>query len=197
MTSRKLHSPLPFLVSVALVVGPIADARADETPPDDTPPQEIASRILEEDRDVERRVVGLTRFRVSFPQRVSGAVGAMVVRQPARYDCSTVCEYKGLFVQAEPGLSGGELSAGYAVLMGEKGRNEHFLSKVYLGYGIKGALLRTWNDADLTPSDQTLLGIEGDFTIIHVNFSLGLFRHVGSGEADDPWVVTGGIGWGF
>jgi hypothetical protein len=197
MTFRILPNSLWLLVSVVLTVGPLAAARADEATPGDAPPQDITDRILEEDRDVERRVVGLTRFRVSFPQRASAAVGAMMVRQPARYDCSTVCEFKGLFVQAEPGLSGGELSAGYAVVMGEKGRNEHFLSRVYMGYGIKAALLRTWNDADLTPSDQTLLGIEGEFAVIHVNFSLGLFRHVGSGEVRDPWVVAGGVGWGF
>lgn len=197
MTSCFLSDSLRVWVSVALLAGPLGAAIADETRPADGPAQDITARILEEDRDLERRVAGLTRFRVSFPQRASAAIGAMWVRQPARYDCSTVCEYKGLFVQAEPGLSGGELSAGYAVLMAEKGRNEHFLSKVYLGYGVKAALLRTWNDADLTPSDQTLLGMEGDFTIIHINFSLGLFRHVGSGEVDDPWVVAGGVGWGF
>jgi hypothetical protein len=196
MISRILSDSLRFLVPVALIAGSLA-ARADEPPSGEAPPQDITARILEEDRDLERRVVGLTRFRLSHPQRASAAIGAMMVRQPARYDCSTVCEYRGVFVQAEPGISGGELSAGYAVLMGEKGRNEHFLSRVYLGYGIKGALLRTWNDADLTPSDQTLVGVEGDFTIIHVNFSLGLFRPVDTGEAEDPWVVTGGVGWGF
>ena len=139
----ELERDMGVFDSVMLIVGPLAAARADVAPPGDALPEDIATRILEEDRDVERRVVGLTRFRVSFPQRASAAIGAMMVRQPARYDCTTVCEYKGVFVQAEPGFSGGELSAGYAVLMGEKGRNERFLSKVYLGYGIKGALLRT------------------------------------------------------
>ena len=121
----------------------------------------------------------------------------MVVRQPASYDCTTVCQFRGWLFQAEPGLAGGQLSAGYAVVTGEKGRNKHFLSNVYVGYGVKGALLRTWGEANLDPPDQTLLGVEGDFTVIRVNFSLGVFRHVGSGEPDDRWLIAGGIGWGF
>ena len=83
------------------------------------------------------------------------------------------------------------------VIMGETGRTRSFLSDIYLAYGIKGALLRTWGGADLRPADQTFVGVEGDFTVIRVNFSLGVFRHVGSGNPDDDWIVTGGIGWGF
>jgi hypothetical protein len=191
------HRSLAVLVAAVLATGPLAAAPSDEAPAAENLSGDITSGILEEERNLERRVVGLSRIRLSFPQRLSGAVGAMVVRQPANYDCSTVCEFRGLFVQAEPGLSGGQLSAGYATVMGEKGRNEHFLSSVYLGYAIKGALLRTWNDADLRPSDQTLLGVEGDFTIIRINFSLGLFRRLGSGDVDDPWVIAGGVGWGL
>ena len=189
--------PLAAMTLLAATAGFLGATPPDETTgPDDLSP-ELALRILDEENDTERRVVGLSRFRVSFPQRLSAAVGAMWVRQPASYDCSSVCKYKGWFVQAEPGLSGGQLSAGYAVVMGEKGSNAHFLSRAFLGYGVRGALLRTWNDADLTPPDQTLLGVEGDFTVIHINFSLAVFRHVGSSHPEDPWVVAGGVGLGF
>ncbi len=180
-----------------MIVLAIGSYQAGEPVETSSPESEFTSAILKEERDLERRIVGLGRVRVSFPQRVSGALGAMIVRQPVSYDCSTLCEFRGLFIQAEPGYSGGQINAGYAVVFGEKGRNEHLLSKVYMAYGLKGAFLRTWNDADLVPSDQTLLGLEGDFTIIGINFSLGAFRQIGQDRQAEDWVVTGGIGWGF
>ena len=171
-------------------------AELQEPPETEPPAGDLTSRILEEEQDSELRVVGVSRARVSFPQRVSAGVGAIFSRQPTIYDCNTVCEFRGLFVQAEPGYSGGQLGIGYADIMGEKGDRD-FLSKVYLAWGIKAALLKTWNGADLTPSNQTLLGLEGDFTVIRINFSLGVFKHVGSGDPDEPWVLTGGVGWGY
>jgi len=182
-----------------LLLAAVTSVGAEPQEPPRTEPAagDLTSRIVEEEQDRELRVVGVSRARLSFPQRVSAGVGAIFSRQPAIYDCSTICEFRGLFVQAEPGYSGGQLSVGYADIVGEKGDREHFLSKVYLAWGIKAALLKTWNGADLTPSDQTLMGVESDFTVIRVNFSLGVFRHVGSGDPNEPWVLTGGVGWGF
>ena len=195
-----LESPLKLLAVLALTMSTLSALAAtpleDATEHGATSP-DITTSILEEQQTTESRVVGLSRFRVSYPQRVSGALGAMWVRQPTSYDCSAVCDFKGPFVQAEPGLSGGQLSVGYAALKAEKRNNKHFLSRTFLGYGIRAALLRTWNDASLTPPDQTLLGVEADLSIIHINFSLAVFHHVGSGDPDDPWIVSGGIGVGF
>jgi hypothetical protein len=195
MTGSRLHLlyvPILLLVTVAAAAAEPQDPPATEPAADD-----LTKRILEEEQDSELRVVGVSRVRLSFPQRISAGVGAMFSRQPTIYDCRTVCEFRGLFVQAEPGYSGGQLSIGYADIMGEKGDNEHFLTRVYLAWGVKAALLKSWNGADLTPSDQTLLGVEGDFTVIRINFSLGVFKHVGSGDPDEPWLLTGGVGWGF
>ena len=97
----------------------------------DSDPAEIRREIVEHDANRERRVVGVGRLRISHPQRLSGALGAMFVRQPADYDCTSVCEYRGLLLQAEPGLDGGQISAGYAVLWGEKDRRKHLLSSVF------------------------------------------------------------------
>jgi len=158
---------------------------------------ELTEQIKNEDRNQEFRVVGMGRARVSYPQKFSVALGGIVSRQPKDYDCRTVCVFRGFMMQAEPGLSGGQLSAGYAVVNGVMKPDTRTLSHVYVGYGIKGALLRTWGDSDLGPDNRTLAGVEGEFTFIGINVSLGLFRHVGSDDPDDPWVVTGGIGWGF
>jgi len=64
------------------------------------------------------------------------------------------------------------------------------------GFGAKALVMRTWGDSPLTPQDQTLAGVEGEFTVARVNFSLGILRSLAD-DRDDPWVVTGGIGWGF
>lgn len=158
---------------------------------------ELRARILAEERDSETRVVGLLRVRASHPQGISGAVGAMRVRQPASYDCRTTCAQRGPFVQLEPGLGGLQLGAGWARLIAERGGRERFLSQVYVGFGIKGVLLRTWDDRALRPAGQSFAGIEGEFSITTVNFSLGLLRGISVGRDDERWVVTGGLGWGF
>ena len=95
-------------------------------------------------------------------------------------------------------MRGARSRVGYGKLIGGKQHREEFLSQIYVGWGIKAALLRTWAEqANLNPPNQSFLGLEGSATVINVNFSLGVFRHVGSSDADDDWRVTGGIGWGF
>ena len=44
---------------------------------------------------------------------------------------------------------------------------------------------------------KTLAGIEGDVTLRRFNLSLDLLRHVGSGDPDDRWILSGGVGWSF
>ncbi len=160
-------------------------------------PEELKRRIIEEEREQESRIVGFRRVRLSLPQRLSVGVGALFSRQPTRYHCTSVCEFRGWLVQAEPGISGGQISAGWAAINAEKGSNDFFLSKVFLSWGFRGTVLRTWGNADLNPPDQTLIGAEADFTVIRVNFSLGVFRHVGGGDPNREWIVGGGVGWEF
>lgn len=156
----------------------------------------VLDRVRAGDRDRELSLTPVGRLRVSYPQRVSGSIGAILSRQPPQ-ECTTTCELRGLLFQAEPGFGGGQMSAGYAVIVGGKNQQERFLSQVYMAYGIKAALLRTWHGSSLDPEDQSLLGVEGAVSIVNLNFSLGAFRHVGSGDPDDAWLVSGGVGWGF
>ncbi len=157
----------------------------------------IEERVRLADLARERRVIPLGRLRLSHPQQVSAGIGALLARQPAGPVCKTACELRGLIVRAEPGLAGGQVSAGYAKLVGGTASREQFLSQVYLAWGVKGALLRTWGEANLDPRHQTLLGAEAEVAVINVGFSLGAFRHVGSGDPNHGWVMTGGLGWGF
>ena len=187
-----MHKRLQVLALGILCLG-LGHASADGSPTLD----ELKSRILQEQNDTERRIVAFNRVRVGFPQRLSAATGWIFSRQPKHRDCRVVCPFDGWTVQVEPGWSGGQLAVGYASIRGETGAGNRYIRNPYLGWGIKGALLRSWNGADLHPPDQTLLGVEGEFTVIQLNFSLSLFREIGPGPADDDWIVGGGFGWGF
>lgn len=183
--------------SALLLLCPLRLAAATE-PADESgdPAASLEKQVRAADRDRRWTVTPVGRLRITHPQQVSAAIGALVSAQPAGFDCVATCEYRGWLLQAEPGLAGGQLSAGWAKLVGGKAHRERFLSQVYVGYGFKAALLRTWGDANLSPPDQTFLGVESAVTIININFSLAGFRHVGSGAGDD-WRIAGGIGWGF
>jgi hypothetical protein len=154
-------------------------------------------QVLAHERDRVTRTVGLARVRLTYPQEISGAIGAMLVKQPRDYDCTTVCDFKGPMGQLEPGLAGAQLSLGYGKLVGEKGRNSFFLSNIYVGYGFKAALLRTWSNSELNPPNQTFLGAEAEVTFTSVNFSLGFFQHIDGQKGDDSNLISAGIGWGF
>ncbi len=192
--SRRIANPcdLKIWVLLALLASGSVVAQVGELGP-----EELKQRIVEEEQEQESRIVGFRRVRLSLPQRLSVGVGALFSRQPTRYDCTSVCEFRGWLVQAEPGISGGQISAGWAAVNAEKGNNDFFLSNVFLSWGFRGTVLRTWGNADLDPPDQTLIGAEADFTVIRVNFSLGVFRHVGGGDPNREWIVGGGVGWEF
>jgi len=181
---------------VALALGAGGAVRAAEPPAAPTARADLAREIVAADRDLELRRYFLLRARVSHPQRLSAGVGLLWTRQPASYDCATVCEMRGLAVEVEPGLDGVQLSAGFAVAAAETRRHRRFVARVYRAYGLRAALLRTWGDADLAPPDQTRAGLEGQLTVIGVSFSAGLFRRLG-GDGREAWTATGGLGWGF
>jgi len=149
------------------------------------------------DSRTERRSYVVARARISYPQRVSVGAGAFFVRQPVDHECVTACYFRGLLVQVEPGLDGGQLSAGYAVAVGETLGAGRFVRSVHVGYAFKGAVLRTWGDADVEPRDETYAGVEAEFTIVRVNFSLAVFRRLADDPPGDRWLLAGGLGWGF
>lgn len=177
-----------------LVLASIGLPRAAGEPPAARPDVED---VRASDRDTERRAFVVARARLSSAQELSLAAAGLFVRQPVDHDCATACYFRGLLVQVEPGLGGGQLSAGYAVVVGETLTTPHYIRAVHVGYAFKGALLRTWGDSDVEPPDSTWLGAETEFTIVKVNFSLGAFRRVSGEATGDSWLLTGGIGWGF
>ena len=180
------------LLALALVCAgvPCAAAGASPAEPD-------VADVRRTDADTERRSYIVARARISHPQDVSVGAAALVVRQPADHDCATPCYFRGLLVQLEPGLAGGQISAGYAVVVGQTHQARRFVRTVHVGYAFKGAVLRTWGDAERELADATWAGAESEFTIVKVNFSLGAFYRVSGESEGDRWLLSGGIGWGF
>jgi len=174
-----------------------AQMPASHAPPGGDSADNPLEQVLAHERDRVTRTVGLARVRLTYPQEISGALGAMIVRQPRDYDCTTVCDFQGPMAQIEPGLAGAQLSLGYGKLVGEKGRNSFFLSDVYVGYGFKAALLRTWSNSEVNPPNQTFVGAEAELTFTSVNFSVGWFQHIDGQVGEDTNLISAGIGWGF
>jgi hypothetical protein len=68
---------------------------------------------------------------------------------------------------------------------------------VYVGYGIRMALLRTWGSSELDPHGTTFWGVEGAFTISQFSMTFGAFRPTEPGADPRSWRLFGGAGWGF
>ncbi len=188
------HHVLAATVTLLTMIAAGGEVSAEE-PPSVPGTTDLLDEITRHDDDLERRIVGLWGARASRALALSARVGLMVARQPASFDCTTTCEYRGPLVQLEPGIGGGQLSFGHGKVIGEHRGNRHFLAHVFLAYAVKGVILHSWSDASSVEPGETYLGVEGDLTAVMVNFSLGIFRHV-SGD-DDDWIVTAGLGWGF
>jgi len=155
------------------------------------------ARVRAETGDLVRREVGTRSVRYSYLTRLSVVGGVVLYREPRDFECATACAVKGLIAQAEVGSGGGALSAGWASLVGARGGNRHFLRHVYVGYAVKGALLRTWGSTPLKPTGQTFAGVEAEFTISVACFSFGAYRRVSSAPGEPSWRINGGVGWGF
>jgi hypothetical protein len=146
--------------------------------------------------DVEHRWYAITRLKWGFPLRFSGGFGAILTKQPKDIDCATGCMVRGWHFEVEPGQYGIQGSVGWGKLIGETGRTKRWLHTVNWGWAVRGAILRTWRYGPMGPIDQTLVGVEGNLSIVRLNMSVGLMRSLTS-ATDDDWVFTGAVGIGF
>lgn len=159
--------------------------------------QDLAlQQVRDELDDVEWRWYGLTRLKWGFPLRLSAGFGAMLAEQPRDTDCSTGCMIRGWHFEVEPGQYGIQGSVGWGKLIGETGRTRRWMHTVNWGWAVRGAVLRTWRYGPMGPIPQTLVGVEGNLSIVRLNFSAGIMRSLNS-QTNDDWVVTGALGWGF
>jgi hypothetical protein len=188
------------ILIVMLLQAHVSEARAEfETTANDTAQNLAMVQVQEELISQERRWYGLMRARWSNTQMLSVGLGAMLVKQPKNTDCSVSCALRGWHFEIEPGLYGIQGGIGWGKLVGESGRTKRLMHTAHFGWNVRGVVLRTWGDSDLSPQSQTLAGIEAGLSIIRLNFSLGILRSLYTGDEPlaDEWVLTTGVGWGF
>jgi hypothetical protein len=153
-------------------------------------------KVAAEEEDRHRFALGLGGFHLTYPQVVSASIAVMATSQPRSYDCTTPCDFRGPFIELEPGLGGGKLSLGWARVTGNTNRSESFLRAAFIGAAYKLTVLRTWSDLGWVEGGRTYAGVEFGLPVAQANLGLGLLYRVDSGNGG-RWLVTGGAGWGF
>ena len=157
-----------------------------------------AATVRAEDASEASRTAGLLRVHWDYPAKASLGFGVIATRMPANFECKTACLFHGVTIQGAAGLGAGELALGYGSLVGETtGPGEWLLRRVYVGYGVRAAVVRTWGASTLDPSGATFLGVEGAMTVAQFGMRLGVFHRVEPVPGQGDWRVFGGAGWGF
>lgn len=186
--------------AIALVAAIGSPARAAEPaalpPASDLTPEQIDAELRRE-TERQHQLFGLARARVSYPQLGSVGLGMLIGERSRAYDCTIQCEVKGWLVSAEAGAGGAVFNLGPAYLIGELGDNRYFLSRRYMGYAVRGSVMRTWAETPRRADREWLAGLEGQFTVVSLNLTLGFYRRITDHRQGSPWLVSGGIGWGF
>jgi hypothetical protein len=190
-------------VCAALALPVASQAFAQRAETEATDPSPDAERLGEIDRELrleterQHQLFGLARARLSYPLVASVGLGMLIGERSKAYDCTIQCEVDGWLASVEAGAGGVVWGLGPAYLIGELGDNKYFLSRRYMGYSVRGSVMRTWGDTAYRPDREWHLGVEGQFTVVSLNLSLGVYRRIGEHGHGEPWLVSGGIGWGF
>ncbi len=148
-----------------------------------------------------RKVAIAYRKRMRFllmheiPLLASASVAVMLTSQPSTYDCTTPCDFRGPFLEVEPGL-GGKLSVGWTRVTGKTNRSGSFLKAAFIGAAYRATVLRTWGDYGSVEGGRTYAGLEFGPPVVQMNVDLGPLYRVDGGD-DGPWMVIGGGGGGL
>ena len=188
------------VVAAALIAAATSASRAQEpasAPLTDQERLAAIDRELRRETEREHQLFGLARARVSYPQLASVGLGMLIGERSKAYDCTIQCEVDGWLASVEAGVGGAVWSLGPAYLIGELGDNKYFLSRRYMGYSVRGSVMRTWGDTPYRPDREWHAGVEGQFTVVSLNLTLGIYRRIGEHGHGEPWLFSGGIGWGF
>lgn len=153
-------------------------------------------RLIAEESERSHRVLGLPGLQLSYPLVVSGSIAVMPTSQPADWECTTPCDFRGPFAQLETGLGGGKLSFGWARVSGVTDRSGSRLRAAFIGTAYKLTVLRTWGDQGWAEKGRTYAGLELGVPVAQAKVGLGLLYRVDRGD-ERRWLVSGGFGWGF
>jgi hypothetical protein len=175
-------------------------AQSSEPPPTEPPavsaPQDVEGELAREQHRT-RQSFGVARARFSYPLIASTGFGLLLAQRSQEIDCVTQCEMTAWYGSAEAGVGGAALSFGPAFMIAELGDNDFFLSRRYMGYALRGSVIRTWGGYTGRPEHEWLGGVEGEFTIVSLNLTLGVYHRFSGRDEGTPWLVGGGVGWGF
>jgi hypothetical protein len=199
VAAGKLPDPAQFGIEAVCGEAIPLDESAVEV---EIPPREAGGSttmeevIVAEEEDRRRLALGLGGLHLSYPQVVSASVAVMLSSQPKTYDCRTPCDFRGPFIELEPGLGGGKLSVGWARVTGKTNRRGSFLTAAFIGAAYKLTILRTWGEYGWVPQNRTYAGFELGVPVAQANIGLGLLYRVDNGDGR-KWTITGSVGWGF
>lgn len=109
-----------------------------------------------------------------------------------------VAVVRGWHIEVEPGQYGIQGSLGWGKMIGSTGGTQRWMHTVYWGWAVRGIVVRQWGSdyAPLGFGPQTVLGLEGNLSIVRLNFTAGVLRSLSS-VSNEEWLVTGSLGWGF
>ena len=195
----KLADPAQFgLEAVCGATIAIDDQTVENEPPARKPDDAttMTEAIVAEDEDRRRLALGLGGLHISYPQVVSASIAVMFSSQPKTYDCRTPCDFRGPFVELEPGLGGGKLSVGWTRVTGKTNWSGSFLKAAFISAAYKLTVLRTWGEYGWVPKNRTYAGFELGVPVAQANLGIGLLYRVDSGDGQ-KWTITGSVGWGF
>jgi hypothetical protein len=153
-------------------------------------------KVVVEDENRRHFALGLAGLHITYPLVASASLAVMLTSQPSTYDCATPCDFRGPFVELEPGLGGGKLSIGWTRVTGKTNRSGSFLKAAFIGAAYKVTVLRTWGDLGWVEGGRTYAGLELGLPVAQANLGLGLLYRVDGGDGG-RWMVIGGAGWGF
>jgi hypothetical protein len=186
-------------IVLCVATGALAQEAANVPPAsaNDSERLEAIDRELRRETERHHQLFGLARARLSYPLVASVGLGMLIGKRSQAYDCTIQCEVDGWLASVEAGAGGVVFNLGPAYLIGELGDNKYFLSRRYMGYAVRGSVMRTWGETSYRPDREWHAGIEGEFTVVSLNLTLGVYRRIGHHGAGEPWLVSGGVGWGF
>lgn len=153
-------------------------------------------KVIAEDEDRRRFALGLAGLHITYPLVASASLAVILTSQPSTFDCTTPCDFRGPFVELEPGLGGGKLSFGWTRVTGRTDRSGSFLTAAFIGAAYKVTVLRTWGDLGWVEGGRTYAGLEFGLPVAQANLGIGLLHRVDGGDGG-RWMVIGGAGWGF
>jgi hypothetical protein len=95
----------------------------------------------------------------------------MLTEQPGDQDCSISCAVRGWHFEVEPAQYGIQGSLGWGKMIGSTGGTKRWMHTVYWGWAVRGVVVRPWggDHGPLGYGNQTLLGIEGNLSIVRHN----------------------------